>query len=1716
MHVIQVTNLESKAAALQRQLQKALTNDARMIPKRGVVEMESRHRDALMRAESAENEIKRLSEELGKATELLHSMQDDANSDRIANANLVSQTRLDIRKELEQAHLDIVEDQRQEFEDEVTARELANKRQIDSLVAELESLKREFVAVENECESYKREYKDVTEDLKKHKAELSIAGVTDAQSVEELKGQNERSQLMVNDLKLMNKRLQGREGALEARIVELELAAGLAQEEAAGEERMKAAAELSRIQEKHRDQSKKDAEELGRLRGLLSASETKLELNEELGASLEMKLDIAQRNSVELEAANAAISNQVDMREMEITHAENKIMQLEKNLAENRALLGRQAGQLQASQDRSAGLEGRLKELEERSDLSERGYASITAESSEARVTIELQAAEIQKARVASDQSEARVEELNKKIQEQRIELEQTIGYLESCRAKLQQSDDRSLGLEAALAQQASTLRAQLQVDCESGYTLKLNRERTEWEATSMELEQHLQIACQRRIWQASAAADAMRSAEALKSIAKSYALLQLFSNNRKLKAAVVDNQRLRDELDAATRRELAFQEELDVLQCEMKADAVKREDVLMRAGREQLKQLACQGLCLTAKNTELFLTTCYLSKWTKWCLVRRSQRTAVSVKQQVDEHSAAAKQTMSRAMTLHSTRLTMSTTYHAWLRWACLKLLNIEVTRQGDLKKSAEKADAETSAKMGELEKSLEQQVGSYNKLVSLHNDTQTKNKELESDVKKFKTLLEELHDINLQHANELNKNAALELRNQDLQDSLELADEECVRLRAYAEAKEEGLTGEEAKELEDEVKKLKASLTVTTGKINGLTTQRNNLLTKSETLQEQLVDAESRAQAREEELKVVDSYSGDLAERNEKIALLEKDASQATGEIRGLKSEVSRGVTEQGRLREDLHQAKRDLQEERIAHMSLKQTIDAMHTYEEEAREQASQVVTLRALLSAADEEKDVMMSEIQRIETECATYKGELEGLRIVRDKTESMADFPGGHVVAQTQDDSVNRAEVEALQEELEQTQLQVEVNNKKYEEARQKANNVVNDLTEQFLNITEEVGEFRNSYETMYQEAIILHQNLMTEFSEQKSRLEDENELLKDRCREDEDRICELQQELKMVPQPTSPLTSPPTSPPAAEKSESVKTMPLSPVLSGAGSVEPPLPSSPLVEPTESAPLSSPPSPFGRSKARRAAQQQRTSLSMDEAEKLKWIFEYGDVDRDGYLNYSELRQLAVDTSGELDEAQYKEILQAFGASDNGLTIDHLEKLYLGSDGDVSYNYESLQRLQEIQQTAPVEPPTIPEVESETQVESPRAVSIEEVAEERSVLIQSPPPPQREATRVEAQETRVEVKEETRVEETRVEVKAETAPEPEVVLEPEPVPVAEPVPVVPVAEPVPEQEPEPVPVQEVKPSDEAEKVPILAPAPITVPASSSPPIDESVPQPQAESPKHDEVETEVSCARSSRSGSLGSPVSLVSRSSSRKITGHPYGKYGSLSFKIAPPSRGEEVPVRVASSQKGIPKGALIIEVVNQTTGEVTKIATRENFQHAVSPSSKVFDGTKLTFKIVKDAEFIKKWEATHRLEYSKPKSKRSIKRKLIFPTATKGVEECVVTMQPMGVAQREVLLKKVQDKLSKGKKAGKAEKILTLQIDPESLKEVVRKETQMSEIHGSEGLGAILAALQRVCGFTAPPAKDAGPVSEYDGFTELWILARGCYLYAFDE
>ena len=309
---------------------------------------------------------------------------------------------------------------------------------------------------------------------------------------------------------------------------------------------------------------------------------------------------------------------------------------------------------------------------------------------------------------------------------------------------------------------------------------------------------------------------------------------------------------------------------------------------------------------------------------------------------------------------------------------------------------------------------------------------------------------------------------------------------------------------------------------------------------------------------------------------------------------------------------------------------------------------------------------------------------------------------------------------------------------------------------------------------------------------------------------------------------------------------------------------------------------QSVPPASPPSPFGRRMRRGAAvvgeeggggggdaaaaaaaataaatAGAASSLSGEELEKLHWIFAYGDADGDGFLNFRELLRLSADTSGGLDREQYDSIVECLNAPARGLSLQHLERLYLelGSPGDIDDNYEMLRALHLASASAAVAAAAATSTSSSS-------------ASATSPASPVPPPPMAEAGGGGG---------------------------------------------VVAASPV--------------ESPAGSRASVGYASPVVVPAAAVP----------------------AAVAASAEAENKSPATSVMSGPSKKKDRGVlPYGKSGSLPFRVTLPTKQDPEPiVQVTTTNvKAVPKGCLVIEVTNHTTGDVTKIAGREQFLHAV--------------------------------------------------------------------------------------------------------------------------------------------------------------------------
>eukprot|EP01062_Namystynia_karyoxenos_P051205 TRINITY_DN4010_c1_g1_i2.p1 TRINITY_DN4010_c1_g1~~TRINITY_DN4010_c1_g1_i2.p1 ORF type:complete len:2494 (+),score=738.78 TRINITY_DN4010_c1_g1_i2:84-7484(+) len=373
----------------------------------------------------------------------------------------------------------------------------------------------------------------------------------------------QRERCTAADLREQLQRQQGRCAALEARVLELELAHGQVQEEAAAEQRLRCAAELDQAQELWREQARADAEELGRLRGQLSAAEARVELSDSRFAALEQQLAAAREQAEEARQLRNAAVAQSDFHGAQLDQSGARVQQLERSLAESRAALGRQAGQLQAAQERAAAHDGQLAELQRRVERAEREAARSAAEAAEGRAAAERLTADLHTAAIDRAAAEDRLRTQSAAAAEADAEARSLAAQRDAARTMQLQAEERACALEAAMSAQGSALRQQLQADADAAAAQRVMRERAAWEASTLELDSELQTACRRRRSQAGCGAAALEKAAAQVRRAVCYAAWRRHADSaradRYARQGRVDN----EAVEAAHRRELQLEEDI-------------------------------------------------------------------------------------------------------------------------------------------------------------------------------------------------------------------------------------------------------------------------------------------------------------------------------------------------------------------------------------------------------------------------------------------------------------------------------------------------------------------------------------------------------------------------------------------------------------------------------------------------------------------------------------------------------------------------------------------------------------------------------------------------------------------------------------------------------------------------------------------------------------------------------------------------------------------------------------------------------------------------------------------------------------------------------------------------------------------------------------------------------------------------------------------------
>lgn len=86
----------------------------------------------------------------------------------------------------------------------------------------------------------------------------------------------------------------------------------------------------------------------------------------------------------------------------------------------------------------------------------------------------------------------------------------------------------------------------------------------------------------------------------------------------------------------------------------------------------------------------------------------------------------------------------------------------------------------------------------------------------------------------------------------------------------------------------------------------------------------------------------------------------------------------------------------------------------------------------------------------------------------------------------------------------------------------------------------------------------------------------------------------------------------------------------------------------------------------------------------TSFANEFQDKVRAIHEFFDKDADGYLNFQELSNLQLYTSGsEMDKNVYHHLCQIFGTTPKqGLSIDHLRLTYSSDGANIEEDFEKI--------------------------------------------------------------------------------------------------------------------------------------------------------------------------------------------------------------------------------------------------------------------------------------------------------------------------------------------------------------------------------------------------------------------------------------------------
>eukprot|EP00756_Hemistasia_phaeocysticola_P048563 Hpha_TRINITY_DN22980_c0_g1::TRINITY_DN22980_c0_g1_i1::g.154089::m.154089 len=456
------------------------------------------------------------------------------------------------------------------------------------------------------------------------------------------------SQLLVNEnLRAQMNAKNGRQAQLEARVAELELSRGVNEENAVSMERMRVCGEVERMKDRHREHSIREAEQLGTLRGLLTAAEARAELAEARAASLEEQLAQARVASENMHQSLAALNGECELKatlgEAEATRAQK----LDRRLTEARLALDRQGGLVQAAQQRALAGEKTNSELRELLYSAEQEAAEALAEAGQARLTADRQNAELQRLAFENAAAEERALQAKQRCMEVEGEAASTLRLLEVARSEAGEAKECMLRMQHDTSHRGALLRAQLQADAEAAASVRFRREAGEFEARILECELELHTACNRRHTQACKAAESLRAASLRIMIGGRFVRWLQFVRVRRVGGLMTGAKSKGEELVAAERRELLVREELDEAVRGAKAE-----------GRRFAAQRLRSAAVLQSGAAARFALSC-LRRWVLFAVHRAAQSARLIALQQCREaeiraaegDAAAARQSARRAV---------------------------------------------------------------------------------------------------------------------------------------------------------------------------------------------------------------------------------------------------------------------------------------------------------------------------------------------------------------------------------------------------------------------------------------------------------------------------------------------------------------------------------------------------------------------------------------------------------------------------------------------------------------------------------------------------------------------------------------------------------------------------------------------------------------------------------------------------------------------------------------------------------------------------------------------------------------------------------------------------------------------------------------------------------------------------------------------------------